>query len=101
MRRARILEEYNKELVSFASEKERDWAAAAPRLFGPNFLKEAADHLQTLQMVRKIKQQQNFRQHPPSGPAKGGKGPYRPMPYSRPTGQKIYPSGKRAPLKKK
>ena len=75
MRRTRVLEEYNKELVAFAAEKERNWAVAAPRLFGPNFLKEAADHLQTLQMVRKVKQpqsQQNFRQLPPSGSARGG-----------------------------
>ena len=65
MRKARVLDEYNKELVTFAAEKERNWAAAAPRLLGPNFLKEAADHLQTVQMVRKVKQQsqppqQNF-----------------------------------------
>jgi len=78
MRRARVLDEYNKELVTFAAEKERNWAAAAPQLFGPNFLKEAADHLQTLQMVRKVKQQsqpprQNFRQ-PPSQGHQGGVG---------------------------
>lgn len=77
MRRARILEEYNKELVAFAAEKERNWTAAAPRLFGPNFLKEAADHLQHLQLVRKVKQpqQQNFRPPPPSGSARGGGDP--------------------------
>ena len=79
MRRARVLDEYNKELVTFAAEKERNWAAAAPRLFGPNFLKEAADHLQTLQMVRKVKQQsqppqQNFRQPPSQGHQGGGGG---------------------------
>ena len=55
MRRTKILEEYNKELVPFAAAKERDWASAMPRLFGPNFLKEAADYLQQLQLVWKVK----------------------------------------------
>ena len=56
MRRTKIMEEYNKELVPFAAAKERDWASAAPRLFGPNFLKEAADYLQQLQLVWKVKE---------------------------------------------
>ena len=55
MRRTKILEEYNKEFVPFAAAKEQDWASTVPRLFGPNFLKEAADYLQQLQLVRKVK----------------------------------------------
>jgi len=44
MRRTKTMDEYNKELVSFITADERDcWASAAPCLFGPNFLKEAAD----------------------------------------------------------
>ena len=46
VRRTRVLEEYNKELLPFATAKECDWASAAPCLFGPNFLKEATDYLQ-------------------------------------------------------
>ena len=95
MRRTRVLEEYNKELVAFAVENERNWAVAAPRLFGPNFLKEAADHLQTLQMVRKVKQPQSQKKfwQPPLGVSKGmgggeGKGSYRPMPHSWQSGSK-------------
>ena len=67
MRRTRILEEYNKELVPFATAQERDWTSAAPRLFGPTFLKDAADYLQQLQLIRKVKAKltQNFRQAPP------------------------------------
>jgi len=72
MRRTKILEEYNKELVTFAQAKERDWASAAPRLFGPNFLKEAMDYLPNLELIRKVKQpHQNFHQ-PPLGVGRGG-----------------------------
>ena len=53
VRRTRVLEEYNRELLPFAIAKECDWASAAPRLFGPNFLKEATDYLQQLQLLRK------------------------------------------------
>ena len=75
MRRTRVLEEYNKELVTFASAGERDWTSAAPRLFGPNFLKEAADYLQHLQLIRKVKQpSQGFRQPPSRGQQGGGGG---------------------------
>jgi len=68
MRRSRVLEEYNKELVPFATAQERDWTSAAPRLFGPTFLKDAADYLQQLQLVRKVKSKptQVFGQGPPS-----------------------------------
>ena len=75
MRRTKVLEEYNKELVTFASAGERDWTSAAPRLFGPNFLKEAADYLQHLQLIRKVKQpSQGFRQPPSQGQQGGGGG---------------------------
>ena len=75
MRRARILEEYNKELVPFAAAQERHWASAAPRLFGPNFLKEAADYLQQIQLIRKGKSKlpQGFWQPPQAIRGRGGK----------------------------
>ena len=43
--RTKILEEYNKDLVSFSEEVEPDLQAAAPLLFGQSFTKQAADHL--------------------------------------------------------
>ena len=43
--RMKILEEYNKDLVSFSEEVEPDLRAAAPLLFGQSFTKQAADHL--------------------------------------------------------
>ena len=39
-RRTKILEEYNKELVSFSEELEPELRAAAPLLFGPSFTKQ-------------------------------------------------------------
>ena len=104
MRMTKILEEYNKELVPFAAAKEQDWASAAPRLFGPNFLKEAADYLQQLQLIWKVKEKLApvFQQAP--GQASGGNRgsqSYRQQPYSHPTNpKKSYSVGMRAPPKK-
>ena len=70
VRRTKVLEDYNKELVSFAAENERDWTSGAPRLFGPSFLKEASDYLQQLQLVRKVKEKPVFHQ-PPCAPSRG------------------------------
>jgi len=65
VRRTKVLEDYNKELIPFAAESEHDWTSGALRLFGPSFLKEASDYLQQLQLVRKVHQ-------PPCAPSRGG-----------------------------
>ena len=54
-RRTKILEEYNKDLVSFSEEMEPDLRAAAPLLFGSSFTKQAADHLSQVEALRKVK----------------------------------------------
>ena len=54
-RRTKILEEYNKELVSFSEELVPELRAAAPLLFGPSFTKQAADHLGQVEALRKVK----------------------------------------------
>ena len=54
-RRTKILEEYNKDLVSFSEEVEPDLQAAAPLLFGQSFTKQAADHLGQVEALRKVK----------------------------------------------
>ena len=54
-RRTKILEEYNKELVSFSEELEPELRAAAPLLFGPSFTKQAADHLGQVEALKKVK----------------------------------------------
>ena len=52
VRKARVLEEYNKELLPFAAAKERNWASSA-QPFRLNFLQEVTDYLQQLQLLRK------------------------------------------------
>ena len=66
VQRTKVLKEYNKELLPFATAKEHDWASGATHLFGPNFLKEATDYLQhvQLQMLRKSKEKSGFQQTP-------------------------------------
>ena len=54
-RRTKILEEYNKDLVSFSEEVEPDLRAAAPLLFGSSFTKQASEHLSQLEALRKVK----------------------------------------------
>ena len=54
-RRTKILEVYNKDLVSFSEEVEPALRAAAPLLFGQSFTKQAADHLGQVEALRKVK----------------------------------------------
>ena len=96
VRRTKVFEEYNKELLPFATAKERDWASGAPRLFGPNFLKEATDYLQQLQLLRKAKEKPVFQQTPLHNQQGGSKGkPWRQPLYSRSTQPRKQPVGKR------
>ena len=96
VQRTKVLEEYNKELLPFATAKERDWASGAPRLFGPNFLKEATDYLQQLQLLRKAKEKPVFQQTPLHNQQGGSKGkPWRQPLYSRSTQPRKQPVGKR------
>ena len=104
VRRTKILEDYNKELVPFVAAKERDWTSGAPRLFRPNFLKEATDYLQQLQLLRKAKEKPVFQQAPLCN-QQGGSRPkqsWRHPLYSRPGGgtKKTYPTRKRSAPKK-
>ena len=62
-RRTKILEEYNKELVSFSEELEPELRAAAPLLFGPSFTKQAADHENGYSQERSHKGTQPFVNH--------------------------------------
>ena len=55
LRRVGILEEYNKDLVSFSQESENLFSSATGTLFGPSFAEKAADHLKQLQTLRRAK----------------------------------------------
>ena len=46
LRRQKILEEYNRDLLSFVQDREDEFTKAAPQLFGAQFPKDAADHLE-------------------------------------------------------
>ena len=54
-RRTKILEDFNKDLISFAEEKEPELRTAASQLFGSAFTKQAAEHLEQVEMLRKTK----------------------------------------------
>ena len=54
-RRMKILQEYNTELVYFSEESEPELRAATLLLFGQSFTKQAADHLEQVKVLRKIK----------------------------------------------
>ena len=96
VRRTKVLEEYNKELLPFATAKKHDWASGAPRLFGPNFLKEATNYLQQLQLLRKAKEKLVFQQTPLHNQQGGSKGkPWSQPLYSRSTQPRKQPVGKR------
>ena len=55
LRRQKILKEYNKDLLSFAQDREEEFTKAAPQLFGAQFPKDAADHLEQVAALRRAK----------------------------------------------
>ena len=55
LRREKILEEYNKDLLPFAQDREGEFIKAAPMLFGAQFPKDVADHLEQVAALRRAK----------------------------------------------
>ena len=55
LRRKKILEEYNKDLLSFAQDRAGEFIKAAPMLFGAQFPKDVADHLEQVAALRRAK----------------------------------------------
>ena len=55
LRHQRVLEEYNKDLLTFAQGRETEFLKAAPELFGPKFPRDATEHLDQLAALRKAK----------------------------------------------
>ena len=69
LRRKKILEEYNRDLLSFAQDREDEFTKAAPQLFRVQFPKDAADHLDQVAALRRAKSSasnQGFRKASPS-----------------------------------
>ena len=73
--RTKILEEYNKDLVSFSKEMEPELRAGPPLLFGSSFTKQAADHLGQVEALRKVKgKNKKVFSRPPCKGRLGGRG---------------------------
>ena len=53
--RTKVLEEYNKDLVTWAQDHEGEFLKAAPQLFGPEFPKHATTHLEQVAALRKAR----------------------------------------------
>ena len=90
LRRQKVLKEYNKDLLSFTKEREATFIKAAPLLFGPQFLKDTADHLEQVAALKRAKSSSGhdsgFQKAP--SPQWSSHQPYaprqRPKPYTRP-----------------
>ena len=74
-RLTKVLENFNKDLISFAEEKEPELRGAALHLFGSAFTKQVAEHLELVEtlQIAKGKTKKIF-QGPPCKGRRGGKG---------------------------
>lgn len=106
LRRQKVLEEYNRDLLSFAQGREAEFLAAAPQLFGPKFPGDATEHLEQLAALRKAKAPTSstntsvFRKatNYQSGGRQRSFAPRpRPTPYARPTKSQGFKKGAKDP----
>ena len=69
LRRVGILEEYNKDLISFCQESQDLFASTSGMLFGSSFAEKASEHLKQIQTLRQAKganrSNQGFSKAPP------------------------------------
>ena len=56
LRRQRIMEDINKDLVPFTMEQETHFTAQAPMLFGPEFMKNATEHWDQVKALRRMRE---------------------------------------------
>ena len=69
LQRQKIPEEYNRDLLYFTQDREVEFTKAAPQLFGAQFPKDAADHLEQVAALCRAKSSasnQGFRKASPS-----------------------------------
>ena len=93
IRRQGVLQDYNKDLVSYALETDDLFSSATKTLLGPAFPEKAATHLRQMKTLRESKsevtskqKQQNFQKAPSHYHQRGGKSynlQRRHQPYSR------------------
>ena len=71
----KVLEDFSKDLISFAEEREPELRGAVPYLYGSAFTKQAADHLEQVETLQKAKRKpKRFFRGPPCKSRRGGKG---------------------------
>ena len=55
LRRVKLMEDINKELVTYTTEQEEHFTAQAPMLFGNEFMKNATEHWEQVKALRKMR----------------------------------------------
>ena len=70
LRRQKIMEDINKDLVPFTMEQEAHFTAQAPMLFGPEFMKNATEHWDQVKALWRMREK--------PGPSGFQKATYRP-----------------------
>ena len=55
LRRQKIMEDINKDLISYTAEQEEHFTAQAPMLFGQHFMKNATEHWDQVKALRKMR----------------------------------------------
>ena len=56
LRRQKIMEDNNKDLVPFTMEQEAHFMAQAPKLFGPEFMKNAMEHWDQVKVLWRMRE---------------------------------------------
>ena len=60
LRTQKVLKEYNKDLLSFAKEREATFIKAASLLFGPQFPKDATDYLEQVGVLKRANSSSSY-----------------------------------------
>ena len=55
LRRLKLMEDINKDLVAYTTEQEEHFTAQAPMLFGNEFMKNATEHWEQVKALRKMR----------------------------------------------
>jgi len=96
LQRTRVLQEYNRDLVEWAQQREHKFNEAAPALFGQSFPRDVTEYLDQVDSLKKAKAatkpqssgfQKAYSHRPPNKPAyRSQKHRQAPYPQVRPQG---------------
>ena len=87
LRQQKLMEDINKDLVPYTMEQKEHFAAQAPMLFGPEFMKNATKHWEQVKALRKMREKPKILgfQKAPYRPPKKKVTYTRKAPYSKDT----------------